>query len=84
MAGGLGFIALAVVILGRWQPFYVSAAALLFGFAIILRVWANGVSPGIPTDFITMVPYLVTLIAVAGFAGKVRAPAAVGKPYIKG
>ena len=84
MAGGLGFIALAVVILGRWQPFYVSAAALLFGFAIILRVWANGVSPGIPTDFITMVPYLVTLIAVAGFAGKVKAPAASGQPYIKG
>jgi simple sugar transport system permease protein len=84
MSGGLGFIALAVVILGRWQPFLVSAAALLFGFAIILRIWANQVSPGIPTDFITMVPYLVTLIAVAGFAGKVRAPAAVGKPYIKG
>jgi simple sugar transport system permease protein len=84
MSGGLGFIALAVVILGRWQPFYVSAAALLFGFAIILRVWANGVSPGIPTDFITMVPYLVTLIAVAGFAGKVKAPAASGQPYIKG
>jgi ABC-type uncharacterized transport system permease subunit len=84
MSGGLGFIALAVVILGRWQPFYVSAAALLFGFAIILRIWANTVSPGIPTDFITMVPYLVTLIAVAGFAGKVRAPAAAGKPYVKG
>ncbi|MFM5951042.1 MAG: ABC transporter permease [Micrococcales bacterium] len=84
MSGGLGFIALAVVILGRWQPFYVSAAALLFGFAIILRVWANGVAPGIPTDFITMVPYLVTLVAVAGFAGKVRAPAASGQPYIKG
>ena len=84
MSGGLGFIALAVVILGRWQPVYVSAAALLFGFAIILRVWANGVAPGIPTDFITMVPYLVTLIAVAGFAGKVRAPAASGQPYIKG
>jgi len=84
MSGGLGFIALAVVILGRWQPIYVSAAALLFGFAIILRVWANGVAPGIPTDFITMVPYLVTLVAVAGFAGKVKAPAASGQPYIKG
>jgi ABC-type uncharacterized transport system permease subunit len=84
MSGGLGFIALAVVILGRWQPFYVAASALLFGFAIILRIWANQVSPGIPTDFITMVPYLVTLIAVAGFAGKVRAPAASGQPYIKG
>jgi simple sugar transport system permease protein len=84
MSGGLGFIALAVVILGRWQPFLVSAAALLFGFAIILRIWANQVSPGIPTDFITMVPYLVTLVAVAGFAGKVRAPAASGQPYVKG
>jgi len=84
MSGGVGFIALAVVILGRWQPFYVSAAALLFGFAIIMRVWANQVSPGIPTDFITMVPYLVTLIAVAGFAGKVRPPAASGEPYTKG
>jgi len=84
MSGGLGFIALAVVILGRWQPFYVSAAALLFGFAIIMRVWANQVSPGIPTDFITMVPYVVTLIAVTGFAGKVRPPAASGEPYTKG
>lgn len=83
MSGGLGFIALAVVILGRWQPFYVAAAALLFGFAIIMRIWANQVSPGIPTDFITMVPYLVTLIAVAGFAGKVKPPAASGQPYSK-
>ncbi|MCF8549921.1 MAG: ABC transporter permease [Pontimonas sp.] len=83
MTGGQGFIALAVVILGRWHPFYMSAAALLFGFSIILRVWANQVSPGIPTDFIIMVPYLVTIIAVVGFVGKVRPPAAVGKPYVK-
>ncbi len=84
MSGGQGFIALAVVILGRWHPFAAAAAALLFGFSIILRVWANQVSPGIPTDFITMVPYLVTLIAVIGFVGRVRAPAADGQPYIKG
>jgi simple sugar transport system permease protein len=84
MSGGQGFIALAVVILGRWHPFYAAAAALLFGFSIILRIWANQVSPGIPTDFITMVPYLVTLIAVVGFVGRVRAPAAVGQPYLKG
>jgi len=83
MTGGLGFIALAVVILGRWQPLYVSVAALLFGFAIILRIWANQINPVIPVDFITMVPYLVTLIAVAGFAGRVRGPAATGKPYEK-
>ncbi len=84
MSAGQGFIALAVVILGRWQPIYVTLGALLFGFTIILRVWANQVSPGIPVDFITMVPYLVTLIAVAGFAGKVRPPAASGQPYVKG
>lgn len=84
MSGGLGFIALAVVILGRWHPGYATAAALLFGFSIILRVWANQVSPGIPTNFITMVPYLVTLIAVVGFVGRTRPPAADGIPYVKG
>ncbi|MEY3316812.1 MAG: hypothetical protein RLZZ503_14 [Actinomycetota bacterium] len=84
MSAGLGFIALAVVILGRWQPIYVTLGALLFGFTIILKVWANQVSPGIPVDFITMVPYLVTLVAVAGFAGRVKPPAASGQPYVKG
>ena len=84
MSGGLGFIALAVMILGRWHPFYAAAAALLFGFSIILRIWANQVSPGIPTDFIIMVPYLVTLIAVVGFVGRSRPPAADGIPYVKG
>lgn len=83
MTQGQGFIALAVVILGRWHPFYMSAAALLFGFSIILRVWANQVSPGIPTDFIIMVPYLVTVIAVVGFVGRVRPPASVGRAYVK-
>ena len=84
MSGGLGFIALAVVILGRWHPGYATAAALLFGFSIILRIWADQVSPGIPTSFITMVPYLVTLIAVVGFVGRSRPPAADGIPYVKG
>ena len=84
MSGGLGFIALAVVILGRWHPGYATAAALLFGFSIILRIWANQVSPGLPTSFIAMVPYLVTLIAVVGFVGRSRPPAADGIPYVKG
>ena len=84
MSGGLGFIALAVVILGRWHPGYATAAALLFGFSIILRIWGGQVSPGIPTNFITMVPYIVTLIAVVGFVGRSRAPAADGIPYVKG
>jgi ABC-type uncharacterized transport system permease subunit len=84
MAGGFGFIALAVVILGRWHPISAALAALLFGFSIILRVWANQVSPGIPTDFITMVPYIVTIIAVVGFVGQSRPPKALAIPYTKG
>ena len=84
MAGGFGFIALAVVILGRWHPISAALAALLFGFSIILRVWANQVSPGIPTDFITMVPYIVTFIAVVGFVGQSRPPKALAIPYTKG
>ncbi|MDG2497310.1 MAG: ABC transporter permease [Aquiluna sp.] len=84
MSGGFGFIALAVVILGRWHPISAALAALLFGFSIILRVWANQVSPGIPTDFITMVPYLVTIIAVVGFVGQSRPPKALAVPYVKG
>lgn len=84
MSGGLGFIALAVMILGRWHPVYASLAALLFGFSIIVRVWANQVSPGIPTDFITIVPYIVTVIAVVGFVGKSRAPKALAIPYVQG
>ncbi len=84
MSGGFGFIALAVVILGRWHPISAALAALLFGFSIILRVWANQVSPGIPTDFITMVPYIVTIIAVVGFVGQSRPPKALAVPYTKG
>jgi simple sugar transport system permease protein len=84
MAGGFGFIALAVVILGRWHPISAALAALLFGFSIILRVWANQVSPGIPTDFIIMVPYVVTVIAVVAFVGQSRPPKALAIPYTKG
>lgn len=84
MSGGLGFIALAVVILGKWNPIYAGLASLLFGFSIILRIWANQVSPGIPTDFIAMLPYVVTVLAVAGFVGQSRPPKALAVPYTKG
>jgi general nucleoside transport system permease protein len=83
MSAGQGFIALAAVILGRWHPFTVAAAALLFGFASIFRIWAGQANSAIPSDFIAMIPYVVTLIAVAGFVGKVRPPAAAGKAYVK-
>jgi simple sugar transport system permease protein len=84
MTGGLGFIALAVMILGRWHPIYAALAALLFGFSFVLRVWVNQVNPGIPSDFIGMIPYLVTIIAVVGFVGKSQAPKALAVPYVKG
>ena len=84
MTGGLGFIALAVMILGRWHPIYAALAALLFGFSFVLRVWVNQVNPGIPSDLIGMIPYLVTIIAVVGFVGRSQAPKALAIPYVKG
>lgn len=84
MTGGLGFIALAVMILGRWHPIYAALAALLFGFSFVLRVWVNQVNPGVPSDLIGMIPYLVTIIAVVGFVGRSQAPKALAIPYVKG
>lgn len=85
MSAGQGFIALAMVILGRWNPLYAAGAALLYGFSGAFRLWAGGTPNGsqIPSDLIQMVPYVVTLLAVTVFIGKAIAPAAVGKPYIK-
>jgi len=83
MSAGQGFIALACVILGRWNPWLAALAALLFGFSRNFRIWAGQVGSPIPPDLIAMTPYLVTLIAVAVLVGKAVGPAAVGKPYIK-
>ncbi|TFD51172.1 ABC transporter permease [Cryobacterium sp. Hh7] len=83
MSAGQGYIALACVILGRWNPWYAATAALMFGFARIFQVWSGQAGSGIPADFIAMIPYLVTLIAVAGFVGKSVGPAGAGKAYVK-
>lgn len=83
MSAGQGYIALACVILGRWNPLAATAAAFLFGFSKQFGVWAGQSGAGIPTDFINMIPYIVTLIAVGGFVGRSIAPAAINKPYIK-
>ena len=84
MTGGLGFIALAAVIFGGWDPIKATLAAMLFGFATALQTLLTNLGSPIPSDFMAMMPYLVTILAVVGFAGQVRAPAASGKPYIKG
>lgn len=83
MSAGQGFIALAAVILGRWNPWGAAAAALLFGFSNNFRIWAGQAGADIPPDLIQMTPYVVTIIAVAVVAGRVIGPRAAGKPYIK-
>lgn len=84
MTNGLGFIALAAVIFGGWDPIRATLAALLFGFATNLQTLLGNLGSPIPSDFLSMLPYLVTILAVVGLAGRVRGPAAAGKPYIKG
>jgi general nucleoside transport system permease protein len=83
MTGGRGFIGLAAMIVGRWNPVGALAAALVFGFADSLQVKLNILQVGIPSEFLAMAPYLVTIIVVAGAAHLVRPPAADGKPYVK-
>jgi simple sugar transport system permease protein len=81
MTGGRGFIALAAMIFGRWHPVGAFGAALLFGLAQALTI---RVPPeAIPNEFIQMIPYVLTIVVLAGFGGRAIAPAAVGRPYRK-
>jgi len=81
MTGGRGFIALAALIFGRWNPIGAAAAALLFGFG--LAVTFQVPQEAIPIEFIQMLPYVLTIVALASFGGRAIAPAAIGKPYRK-
>ncbi len=83
ISSGFGFIALAAMIFGRWTPLGSVAAALLFGVADSLAIVLSSLSVPIPSEFLLMTPYVATIIAVVGLVGKVRAPAADGKPYVK-
>ena len=81
MTGGRGFIALAALIFGRWNPIGAAGAALLFGFATAVTFQAP--QEVIPLEFIQMLPYILTIVALAAFGGRAIAPAAIGKPYRK-
>ena len=88
MTAGRGFIALAALIFGKWRPVQTMLACLLFGFADALTIQMQGVAKlpsgeDIPVQFIQMIPYLVTIIVLAGFIGQSRAPKAIGIPYQK-
>jgi simple sugar transport system permease protein len=84
MTAGKGFIALAALIFGRWSPLGAVAAALIFGFADNLQGVLTITGTPIPSEFMLMAPYIATIIAVSGFVGRVRAPAADGIPYKRG
>ncbi len=81
MTNGRGFIGLAAMIFGRWHPAGALAAALIFGFADSLQQKLSILNTPIPSEFLAMAPYLVTIIVVAGLVGRARPPAAIGKAY---
>ena len=82
MTAGRGFIALAAMIFGNWMPFGAAGAALLFGYTQALQneLLLAGVTT-VPRQFVSMIPYVVTIVAVSGFVGRVRPPAAEGQVY---
>jgi ABC-type uncharacterized transport system permease subunit len=83
MTAGAGFIALAAMIFGKWDPIRAALAGLLFGFATNLQNVLAVVGSPVPSQFMLMLPYVVTLFAVAGLVGRSRPPAALATPYTK-
>lgn len=81
MTNGAGYIALAAVIFGKWDPVRATMAALLFGFASNLQGVLSAIGSPVPSQFMLMLPYLVTIFAVAGLVGRSRPPAADGVAY---
>jgi ABC-type uncharacterized transport system permease subunit len=83
MTGGRGFIALAAMLVGRYHPVGALSAALLFGFADALATALQRLPVPIPSTLLRATPYLLTILVVAGLVGRLRVPAADGKPYVK-
>jgi len=83
LTAGRGWIALAAVILGKYNPWGVLLACFLFGAADAAQMQVQVMSLGIPYQFLLMTPYILAMLAMTGVVGKVKAPAAMGKPYIK-
>lgn len=81
MSGGRGYIALAAVIFGHWSPLGAAGAALFFGLAEALQIMLQTRGIAIPTQFVQTIPYVMTLLVVAGLMGRSRPPAADGIPY---
>lgn len=84
MTANRGFIALAAVIFGKYKPTGVMLATMLFALGLAVANLLPSIGSNIPYNIVTMIPYLLTIVALAGFVGKVTPPAAAGKPYKKG
>jgi simple sugar transport system permease protein len=84
ISSGRGFIALAALIFGAWHPVYAFGAALIFGFADATQTLLSILGVGLPPQVLLAVPYVMTIIVVAGLIGRVRGPASAGKPYEQG
>jgi simple sugar transport system permease protein len=84
LTNGLGFIAVALVYFGGWRPTYVLLGALLFSLVNALQVWVQVLGIEIPSDVAVMMPYVLTIVVLVLTAGRVRAPAALTKPYERG
>src|SRR5262249_40917696 len=82
MAGGRGFIALAALIFGRWDPIGAMLACLLFGFAEALSIRMQG-TVNVPNQFIQMIPYVLTMVVLAGLIRRATPPRALGIAYVK-
>jgi simple sugar transport system permease protein len=84
MVSGRGFIALAAMIFGNWKPINAMWASMLFAFAETFQLFAKGFGWTLPGEVYAAFPYILTMLALAGFVGKTQAPAADGVPYEKG
>jgi ABC-type uncharacterized transport system permease subunit len=81
LTAGRGFIALAIVLLGRWDPYKVAFGSILFGVADALQLRLQVLDFAIPKEVLAIIPYVLAIAAMAIFVKKLRLPAALGRPY---
>jgi len=87
MSAGAGYLALTALVFGNWRPVYTALGCIMFGFFSAVQIQMEGVElPGvgrIPGSLIHMIPYVVTVIVLAGLMAKSVAPKAIGRPFVK-